>query len=111
MTGYAELIDQMTCDPKDRHILAAAVRSDAEVVVTFKPKDFPAESVASYEIDMVHPDEFLLDQLDLYEALTMRAVLEIASAYESPPMTPIEFPALIDHAGAPTFASEAATRL
>jgi predicted nucleic acid-binding protein len=78
VTGYDGLIDQMTCDPKDRHVLAAAVRSNAEVIVTFNLQDFPLESVAHYDIDVVHPAEFL---------------------------------ALIDRAGAPKFASEAATRL
>jgi hypothetical protein len=36
----------MTCDPKDRHVLAAAVRSDAAVLVTFNMDDFPDTSTA-----------------------------------------------------------------
>ncbi len=110
VTGYEDLIDQMSCDPKDRHVLAAAVRANAEVIVTFNLQDFPAESLTDYEVEVVHPDEFLLDQLDLYETLTIQAVIEIASAYESPPMTPLEFLAVIDRAGAPKFAAEAASR-
>ncbi len=91
-------------------MLAAAVRANAEVIVTFNLQDFPAESLTDYEVEVVHPDEFLLDQLDLYETLTIQAVIEIASAYESPPMTPLEFLAVIDRAGAPKFAAEAASR-
>src|SRR5260370_2924445 len=44
--GYENLVDRMTCDPKDRHVLAAAVRSDAEVLVTFNIDDFPNSSTA-----------------------------------------------------------------
>jgi len=35
--------ETMTCDPKDRHALAAGVRSDAAVLVTFNTDDFVPE--------------------------------------------------------------------
>lgn len=69
--GYQALAEAMTCDPKDRHVLAAAVRGDAEVLVTFNTGDFPAESVEQYDITVVHPDDFLLDQLDSYPGATI----------------------------------------
>nr|MDT0660989.1 PIN domain-containing protein [Micromonospora sp. DSM 115978] len=37
VTGYETLVDGMTNDPRDRYVLAAAVRANAEVVVTFNP--------------------------------------------------------------------------
>ena len=39
--GFDDLIDEMTCDPKDRHVLAVAVHDQADAVVTFNLKDFP----------------------------------------------------------------------
>lgn len=48
VTGYRSLIDGLTCDPKDRHVLAAAVRSDAGVIVTHNTGDFPSGSVEPY---------------------------------------------------------------
>lgn len=47
--GYDDLIDGMKCEPKDRHVLAAAVRAHAEVLVTFNLKDFPTESTERFE--------------------------------------------------------------
>jgi len=47
--GYENLAETMTCDPKDRHVLAAAVRSDAAVLVTFNIGDFPDTSTAELE--------------------------------------------------------------
>jgi predicted nucleic acid-binding protein len=73
--GYENLVETMTCDPKDRHVLAAAVRSDAAVLVTFNIGDFPDTSTAAYDITVVHPDDFLLDQLDLYPGHTVAEAL------------------------------------
>lgn len=84
VTGYEPLVDSMTCHPKDRHVLAAAVRANAEVLVTFNLKDFPRECVAGYEIEILHPDEFLLDQLDLYPGATVNTLRLLSSIYESP---------------------------
>jgi hypothetical protein len=39
--GYQDLIDSMTCHKKDRHVLAAVVRANVEVIVTFNLQDFP----------------------------------------------------------------------
>jgi predicted nucleic acid-binding protein len=51
--GYENIVETMTCDPKDRHVLAAAVRSDAAVLVTFNTGDFPDTSTAAYDITVV----------------------------------------------------------
>lgn len=56
---FEHLIADMTCDPKDRHVLAAAVRGTAGTLVTFNLKDFPPESVARHGVEVVHPDLFL----------------------------------------------------
>jgi predicted nucleic acid-binding protein len=60
---------RLACDPKDRHVLAAAVRADAAAIVTVNIRDFPAPSVESFEIEIIDPDTFLLDQLDLAPAV------------------------------------------
>lgn len=85
--GYESLIERMTCDPKDRHVLAAAVRADAAVIVTFNLRDFPPAALEPFDIEAVHPDAFLQDQLDLFPNLVLEALEDLAESYEQPPLT------------------------
>ncbi|MEV8442963.1 PIN domain-containing protein [Actinosynnema sp. NPDC051121] len=91
VTGYESLIESMTNHPKDRHVLAAAVRGDAAVIVTANTKDFPVSALDPYDIDAVHPDDFLLDQLDLYPGRTMQCLREQIADYRNPKVTEREF--------------------
>src|ERR1700712_3135779 len=68
VTGFEHLVPVMSTDPKDRHVAAAAVRGGAALIVTANTRDFPPEAMARYDIEVVHPDDFLQDQLDLAEA-------------------------------------------
>ena len=53
--GYEGLISAMTNHRKDRHVLAAAVRCNAEVIVTYNRQDFPAISLVPYSITAMGP--------------------------------------------------------
>lgn len=61
VAGYELLHDELQCHPKDRHVLAAAITVDAEVLVTFNLKDFPPEACQPHGVTGWHPDMFLLD--------------------------------------------------
>jgi predicted nucleic acid-binding protein len=85
VTGYEQLITDMTNDPKDRHVLAAAVRGGSEVLVTENLRDFPPGAVRPYGIQVVSQDAFLLDQLDLRPAEVLDALRRQASRYHREP--------------------------
>ena len=110
VTGYEDLIAQMTCDDDDRHVLAAAVRANAEVIVTFNLRHFPESSLEPYQITSVHPDDFLLDQLDLYPQGTLQSLEDTSGRYEKPAMTVETFLGLLAKAGVPRFAEAATER-
>ncbi|QHC57644.1 PIN domain-containing protein [Rathayibacter sp. VKM Ac-2760] len=111
VTGYDDLVPTMTNDEKDRHVLAAAVRGGAEVLVTFNTKDFPPGSVEPFDLEILHPDVFLLDQLDLYRAPTLRALVELVEGYDSPAMTVDDFLLALARAGVPQFVAAVRSKL
>ena len=84
VTGYEPLIEVMTNDRKDRHVLAAAVRANAEIIVTANARDFPQAAIEPYDIGVVHPDDFLLDQLDLYEEETLWCIRQLVADRKNP---------------------------
>lgn len=106
VAGYESLIDVMTNDDKDRHVLAAAVRANAEVVVTFNVADFPDRALKPYEIVALHPDEFLLDQLDLHPALTLAVLRDQVAAYRREPSTIPGLLVRLERSGLRQFAAE-----
>lgn len=82
--GYQDLIPAMTNEPKDRHVLAAAVRSQAEVIVTYNRKDFPATSLAPYAISVQGPSTFLKNLHDLAPDAVRQTLEEQAGAVARP---------------------------
>lgn len=85
--GYESLIPAMTNDPKDRHVLAAAVRANAELIVTANLKDFPAASVEPYNLKVISPDEFLWDLFDLDPDGVLESMQTVVTRNRQPPRT------------------------
>jgi predicted nucleic acid-binding protein len=66
VTGYENLIRGLNLpDPKDRHVLAAAIQGKASVIVTNNLKDFPADVLQEFAIEPQTPDDFILHLIDL----------------------------------------------
>jgi predicted nucleic acid-binding protein len=59
ITGYDHWTRQVANDPKDRHVLAAAVYERAPIIVTFNLRHFRAEHLAPWGITALHPQRFL----------------------------------------------------
>jgi hypothetical protein len=93
----------MTNDPKDRHVLAAAVASEAQTIVTHNLADFPADALAPWNIQAQHPDEFLLGLFNIQPELAVSLVERQAAALRSPPLTLDDVLAALEVAGAPEF--------
>ena len=110
VTGYLSLLDGLTCDPKDRHVLAAAVRADAAAIVTFNHPDFPDSSVEPFDLEVLHPDTFLLDQLDLAPVPVLDELERQAAANRREPKSVASLLDALDRAGAPAFADEVRRR-
>lgn len=86
VTGHEKLIEGLELpDPDDRHIVAAAIRGRADVIITQNLKDFPAERLARYELEAQHPDEFTISLFNLYPGAVIASVAEHRAALNKPP--------------------------
>jgi predicted nucleic acid-binding protein len=87
VSGHEPLIDGLSLpDPDDRHVLAAAIRCGAGAIVTFNLKDL-SEVLVRFALEAKHPDDFLIDQIDLAPGLVVAALLEQVAALRNPPVT------------------------
>jgi len=77
--GYTPLIASLANDMKDRHVLAAAVKCGAEVIVTFNLKHFPDEALAELNVEAIHPDDFVIDLFFLNPQLVVHTLHEQAA--------------------------------
>lgn len=86
VTGYQPLIEGLKLpDPDDRHVLAAAIKANAQVVVTANRKDFPAEALDPWGVEVKSPDEFVMDLIGLGDRVVYWCVGQIAQARRNPP--------------------------
>ena len=71
-------------DPDGRHVLAAAIVGHADAIVTYNQKDFPLEVVSQHEIEILHPDDFLIYQYDLNNVAFLTSVKELRGRLKRP---------------------------
>ena len=105
--GYEPLISGLTLpDANDRHVLAAAIRAKAEVIVTLNLKDFPAAILAEFDIESIHPDEFISDLFGLNHAIALQAVKQQRRSLKNPPMSTKDFLDMLLKQGLPMTVKE-----
>ncbi|MFI5960521.1 PIN domain-containing protein [Cryptosporangium sp. NPDC051539] len=89
VSGYEPLIDSLKLpDPDDRHVLAAAIRARAQVVVTSNLKHFPKEDLDQWDIEPKSPDDFVHDQIGIDRDAVVAAIQQIADSWRNPMGTP-----------------------
>ena len=76
------------------------------MIVTFNIKDFPPESVEDFGITVVHPQDFLLDQLDLYPRLVHDALQAQAATSNRPELSYSQVLGRLRRAGVGAFVDE-----
>jgi predicted nucleic acid-binding protein len=87
VTDFESLIPSLNLpDEDDCHVLAAAIRCNADVIVTFNLKDFPSDYLSTFDVEAQHPDEFILYLLDLYPVQVCRAAEKVRQRLRNPVM-------------------------
>jgi hypothetical protein len=78
-------------DENDRHVLAAAIRCGASLIVTCNLNDFPQDALTPFDIEAQHPDEFILHLLDLAPGLVIEAAQSHRTSLKNPPKSVKEY--------------------
>lgn len=90
--GHEALIDSLQLpDPDDRHVLAAAIHAGADAIVTFNLKDFPEKTMDLYNLEVLHPDDFIQFQHDFNTAAVVVAAQRCRKRLRNPPKTADEY--------------------
>jgi predicted nucleic acid-binding protein len=86
-------------DPGDVHVLAAAIAGHADCIVTTNLKDFPAGLLGTYGIEAIHPDDFMVAQLDLDEFAALAAFRDMRARKKAPALGVEEFAQAMERNG------------
>lgn len=76
--GYEHLLERCANHPKDRHVLACAVQSQAELILTFNLRDFPAAALDPWKVKALHPQEYLLTLYGIEPVIVLHKLEQIA---------------------------------
>jgi hypothetical protein len=76
VTGYESLITKLELpDLKDKHVLAAAIKCSAGIIITTNLKHFSEWALGKFGIIAQHPDNFIVDQIEVNARLLAIAVV------------------------------------
>ena len=111
VTGYESLVPTVTVpDADDRHVVAAAITCEAEVILTLNLKDFPPEQLPSGIVALA-PDAFLVQIFDLNSTALLNTMAEHRASLIRPPKTAEEYVESLRHGGLVELAQRVAVRL
>jgi PIN domain len=100
VSGYEFLEETLNLpDPKDRHVLAAAIHCGADVIITKNLKDFPDASLEKFGIIAVDPDSFTLDLLTIEPRPVINTVREIQRVFKKPLLSMSELLNILEREG------------
>jgi predicted nucleic acid-binding protein len=92
VTDYEPILEGLELpDVDDRHVLAAAIKCNASVIVTFNLKDFPKGALEPFDIEPLHPDDFIADLWDLDQAAVVEAAQRQRASLKNPPHSAREY--------------------
>ena len=91
VTNYESLVDSLDLpDENDKHVLAAAIKTNANIIVTNNLKDFPTDYLANFGLSAKAPDDFLTDTIDLNNDLALAAFRAMVMNRTNPDMDDYE---------------------
>lgn len=75
-------------DPGDAHVLAAALKTRAQTIVTENLRHFPAEVLEPFDLEVRSSDAFLVDTIELDPGRAVAAIRRMRERMRKPEKTP-----------------------
>lgn len=98
--GYEELMVKLNLpDENDKHVLAAAIKANADIIITNNIKDFPQQYIASFGLNVINADDFLTEIIDLNHDLALKAFKEMVSHKKKPEMNEFQVLKMLENNG------------
>lgn len=92
VTGYERIAPCLDLpDPGDNHVLAAAIVGKCHGIVTANIKHFPADKLADFNLEIIHPDDFIVNIIDLERGRALTACRAHRAAMRQSAPTPDQF--------------------
>ena len=74
-------------DPDDEHDLSAAIAARCDTLVTDNLKDFPQDILDRWGIEVMSPDDFITNAMDLDHAVAIGALRDMRARLKDPKYT------------------------
>ncbi len=84
--GFLEMGNNLA-DKDDKHVLAAALKTQAQMLVTENLRHFPATILEPMNIEAKSADEFIADAIELDIALAIPALTKMRKRFNKPYLT------------------------
>ena len=89
--NYEGLIEGLELpDLKDRHVLAAAIKTNANIIVTNNLKDFPEDYLVTYGLAAKNADDFLTETIDLNPTTAIHSFRKLVMNRRNPDLDEFE---------------------
>lgn len=100
VTGYEKRIKDIRLpDRDDRHVLAAAIEAEADMILTWNLRDFPDATLTSHGLTAITPDDLLAGLLENHRDKLIVVLREARLSLKQPPRTAIEYLATLRKQG------------
>lgn len=88
ISDFEDLIDVINLpDKDDKHVLAAAIKSNAKYIITFNLKDFSKEVLEKWKIIPLNPDDFVTNLFIQFSEEIKKAFENQVLFLKNPPMS------------------------
>ena len=92
-------------DRDDRHVVAAALESESDLIITFNLRDFPLNQLDGFGMEANHPDDFLVGLFKTDEYRGSQAFEKQLKRLKNPPIDSAQLLQILKKAGLPKTAT------